>query len=398
MLWIPKTKWARYATLRAFVLGVVFLAATGSHAASDKRIEFSTFEPCPTGNLAVARPTVAWKIVPHGEAQVTGVTLFINNKPVDARYDAAKKAVWYAPTQGFGAGKYAVHCEVTLDKQYPVAKDWSFTVAANAPDAPSAPTSQQMATFEAINSVRRELSLPLLSMDSRLCAAAQGHSVYIAANRRVGHTEQNGASNYSGGQTAERVASQGYAGGCFEIISHGAASSGAAVRRLFDAPYHRAAFLQPGTFDFGAGVQEQTTTLLLGTSDEAAVVTYPADNQKNAPLSWDGIETPNPLRMHHRSAADGALGYPITLFSFGTFDDEAPRLSHVSAALFTVADNKPVTVFVNSADNDPFLTNGVLLIPAKPLRPLTAYRVSVQAADAGGRPVSRTWTFTTAAQ
>ena len=382
----------------AIALLLPLFAAPSAQAAGGGRIEFSTFDPAPSGNLVVARPTVAWKIVPHGEARVTSVVLFINNKPVEAKYADDKKAVWYTPTVKFAPGKYAVHCEVTLDKQYPVAKDWTFSVDANAADAPAAPTSAQLSALESVNVLRRELSLPPAIIDARLCAAAKGHSLYIDANRHVGHTEKSGATCFTGGETSERLASQGYAGGCFEVISQGAATSEAAVRRLFAAPYHRAAFLQPGVLDFGAGTQNQTTTLLFGTTEQSEVVTYPAANQKNAPIAWDGIETPNPLRMYQRNAAGEAVGYPITLFSFGKSEDDDIRLTRVTATLTTTSDNKPVTAYVNSPDNDTFLTNGVLIIPAKPLRPLTEYRVSVQATGANGTPLSRTWTFTTAAK
>ena len=386
-----------------FVLCLLSLlfAPSAAFAASEKRIEFSTFDPCPTGKLVVARPTVAWKVIPHGNAHVTGVTLLINNKAVaNAEYIADKQAVWYTPATCFAPGKYSVHCEVTLDKEYPVEKDWQFTVAANAAPAPAEPNSEQLQTFETINTVRRELGLPPVTMDSRLCAAAKGHSLYVAANSRVGHTESPSCANFSGGETSERVSSQGYAGGCFEIISQGAASPMAAVRRLFAAPYHRAAFLQPGTFDVGGGTQEKITTLLLGTSDEGGVGTYPRGNQNNAPLSWDGIEYPNPLRLHKGATpvGGGSVGYPITLFTFAGAGDDEPRLSKVTATLETAVDNKPVAVFVNSSDNDDFLTNGVLIIPAKPLHPSTTYRVRVQAIDAGSLPFSHTWTFTTAAK
>ncbi len=359
-----------------------------------ERVSISYSEPCPTGNLKISQPTVAWKIMPQGRARVTGVSLSINNKAVRAQYVESRQSVSYTPDQPLAPGNYRVLCEVTINNAFPFRKEWQFTIAPNAAQLPVLPAMEQNTTLDIVNSVRRDMNLPPAIIDARLCAAAKGHSVYIVANKQMGHGESPNRAHFTGTDAGARTSAQGYSGGCYENISQGDSTPQGAVRRLLDAPYHRGAFLQPGTFDFGAGTEKTTTTFLFGMGDQAGVSTYPIDRQKNVPVSWDGLEMPNPLRLYRVQENCGPVGYPITLFAFGS--GETVRLTHVTATLTNTSTNKPVAVFVNSPDNDDFLTNGVLLIPTKPLQSGTTYRASVQANDADGAPVTRAWTFATA--
>lgn len=365
---------------------------TNASAAAASAIEYEAYDPAPTGALRVARPTFVWRIIPVGDSRVTAVALTINGKPVSAAYDTARSAVVYEPDFAFAPGAYKVRCEVTLDEVWTVERDWQFSIARDAVNALPAPDARQQKALADVNAVRRMVGLPVLRLDNRLCAAASGHSNYLRKNNRIQHTQQKGGKGFVGQDVGARVGTFGYAGGCFETISEGADSLSQAVTDLFDAPYHRAAFLQPGGGDFGAGVDGDLVTLIFGASDTESVVTYPANGQKNVPLSWDGNETPNPLRLHIGGAPSGRVGYAITLFHHSP----APsRLKIRQASLFTAADNKPVPAFINTPDNDDFLPNGVLLVPKKPLRPATAYKVIVTGQTETGMDISRTWTFTT---
>ena len=373
--------------LASLLLSFAFLPS----AAHANRTEYSEFEPAPSGSLRVSRPTVAWKIIPHGGAQVTAVELELNGKSVTATYEAARQAVWYTPQTALAAGSYAVHCKVVIDNEVPVEKDWKFSVSRDASPLLSGPTTSQKAVCDEINAVRRNMNLPLLTVDNRLCAAAAGHCAYLAQTNQASHHQTSSNSGFVGTTAGERVGTFGYAGGCYESISAGVATPTGAVRGLFDAPYHRAPFLQPGVFDMGAGVDGKFVTLLFGTSAASGIVTYPADGQKNVPVTWDGFETPNPLRVH--AGARGPMGYAITLFSFS--NDETRLL--VKSATLTGTDGKPVAIYLNTPQNDDFLQNGVLVIPQKPLRPGVTYHVSVNVSDEAGHDLTRSWSFTTAA-
>lgn len=374
-------------SFNAFADDTAFAAAAAS---SGNAIEYQSFDPAPSGILRVTRPTVAWKIVPGGDSAVTEVTLTINQKRVKAAYDVSRQTVIYNPATPLAPGAYRVRCEIVLDESWNVEREWQFTIAQNAVSELPAPNELQQKALAEVNAFRRTVGLPALRLDARLCAAATGHSVYLSKNRVVEHEQQPGHPDFLGQNAGDRVATFGFAGGCFESISQGSRGVSGAVADLFHAPYHRASFLQPGAGGFGAGLIGDMATLLFGAAETETVVTYPAPGQKNIPLSWDGNEVPNPLRLHE-GAQGGTVGYAITMF---LFSPEAVRIK-VAKAVLTTADGKPVPAYINTPANDDFLRNGVLILPKKALRPGTTYKVAITAATLSGQDISRSWSFTT---
>ena len=373
------------------------LPKTPSVSATSDFAEYSEAEPAPTGRLRVSRPVIAWKVTPGKNTQITGVVLRVDNGTVNAAYDVQKQAVWYTPAQAFAPGKHTVSCAVQLNGAAWIDRAWDFTVAPNASATPCAPSANQTAAANAVNAVRARLNLTPVTLDDRLCAAAQSHSVYLTRRSAIAHDEDAASPDFLARDCGGRVAAFGYVGGCFEAIGQGSGDAPAAVARLINAPYHRGAFLQPGTVALGAGVASNTTTFVLGESGADGITTYPAPNQSDVPLAWDGQESPNPLRMH-RQAGCGTLGYPISLHLWAANSATETQLSQVRAELFVDQTNKPVPAFVNSPDNDDFLTNTAFLIPQQPLRPATVYRVVINAKTATGEPLRREWRFTTAAK
>lgn len=174
-----------------------------------------------------------------------------------------------------------------------------------------------------------------------------------------------------------------------------------AVTELFDAPYHRQAFLAPGTPDLGVGVTaagfgyKRVVLAVGGREDARNVLVYPVDGQRNVSISWHNAERPDPLRMHTR---ERTVGYPITFF-YGVGMAGRDEIRLVRATLAT-AEGRPVACFVNSGDNDVHLQNGVFLLPRRPLQPNTTYVALVEATTPAGflrsrRDLSRQWRFTT---
>jgi hypothetical protein len=372
-------------------VALLILVSFGAVSASAASLDYSAFDPAPVGILGVARPVVAWRIVPRNGVRVTRVQLLLNDTVVPAAYDVARQAVWYTPETALRPGVYDVRCRVTLNNDFRIARDWQFSIAPGAIDAVAAPTAGELRLCDAVNALRRDLHLPTLTMDPRLCAAAGGHSGYLATNHQIAHLQDARLPGFTAAGSGERANAFGFAGDCYEAVSQGSTGSDA-VRRLFDAPYHRAPFLQPGAFEVGAGLRDDTVTLLFGETPESGIVTYPVDGQRNVPTRWNGGESPDPLRMHRTAGSRGATGYVITLFSFGPDD---ARLS-VSEATLTGPDSRATPVYVNTPDNDSCLQNGVLIIPQQPLRPGSIYLVSVRAKDGNGQDCSRIWSFTTA--
>lgn len=364
--------------------------------------EYADFDPGPNGKLRVSRPVISWRVLPGTDTRVTGASLKINGQSVSAAYLPDKKAVWYEPGTPLAPGPYTVECGVQFDGEAWVNRTWKFAVTPNAAAAPATPTDSQKNAIDTANALRARVGLPALVPDARLCAAAQNQCVYVARHGNQITHEQTDASSpvYLARDSSGRAGAFGYAGGCFEAIGQGVTEGKGVVRRLFDAPYHRAPFVQPGVYEVGAGVMGDVVTLVFGSGAQPGIATYPANNQKDVPLSWDGIESPNPLRMHpEASEAEGKIGYVVTLNVFpGLEGTGAERLAGVSARLYTM-DNKAVPAWVNTPDNDDHLDNGVILIPKAPLRPSTTYRARVTARDDGrGNILNHEWTFTTTAR
>jgi hypothetical protein len=366
----------------------------------------------PTGTIYYARPTLVWPIEVRGAGHITSVQMSLNGRSVPAGYSAAKRQALYAPPQALAPGDYHVHCRVTIDGRVPVDENWQFQVAANALAELPAPDAAQRSGWETANALRAAAGLPALTLDPRLCYAALLHSRYLALNRVSGHDEQSGRPGYVAATPSARVQLYGYGEGSAEDVSFGPESANEQIHGLFDAPYHRRPFLQPGSPDFGSGHVGAYTTLEFGVSEGEAAGVWPYPGQTNVPVAWEPVEWPDPLRLYsdrppsgqaydeyrtvngkttHRHVGPKPVGYPITLFHYS----DGPGHLAVRSATLTDSSGHPVPCYVNTPANDDHLPDGVILMAKTPLHPGTTYTATVQA-SADGHDVSRTWRFMTA--
>jgi uncharacterized protein YkwD len=123
------------------------------------------------------------------------------------------------------------------------------------------------------------------------------------------------------------------------------------------------------------------------------VVIYPVDGQKQAPLSFPGHETPDPIP----DAPGGVGGYPIT----ATF----PPGAAVKKARATLedAEGREIEAWTSSPEKPANRSaawaqrNTICIIAKKPLLPGKTYAVSM-AAEVDGKRWSRAWKFTTAGE
>ncbi len=399
----PPVYRGRHAAAVFAALVVLILAPSSATHAAEMACRMAA-EPSPVGTVHVARPTIGWGIWPStAGTRVTNVVLTLNGARVPARYAPAERAVAYEPSDALTPGTYEAHCRVTFNQTWPVEKTWRFTIASGASARLADPDERQTKAVAIANRFRRTLGLPDFSLDGRLCASALAHALYLDNTHGFGHAQQASLPGFVGAGPGERNAAFGFSGGCYEDVSSGVPTVAASVSGLFDAPYHRIPFLQPGTPAFGAGFAGDNCALEFGMTtvgeDTEAVVVSPAHGQTNVPLSWDGVETPSPLRVHENANDAGPVGYAIAFASFALAGGDAggPARLRVSRATLTLEETgAAVPFFLNTPANDDHLSNAAFLIPTRPLRPGTTYRVSVRA-EANGRDVSRTWTFTTAA-
>ncbi len=339
----------------------------------------------PTGAIAASQPLLSWKLTPTGGGRISRVEMSLNDHPVQAT--VSQDTIEYQPTEPLGAGLYTVVCRATIEGQLVARQDWSFEV-----DSDNGPTaSATYATgfaMEETNAIRSELGLPALVLDEHISAAAAAHSRYQFLNGLTCHTEEPGKPGFCGKAPWDRLRRFGYLGTCYEGACGNQMDPRKAIRLLFDAPYHRIAFLQPGTPSVGIGFDGGSLTIDYAVSSKEGVGVSPAPGQRGTPREWDGNETPSPLKSH---GASGAVGYPI-VFSWFSPSLEAIRIS--SAHLFG-PDGTEVPAYVNSPENDEELRFAGIITPKAKLKPMATYRVEVRARTEHGVRIDKTWTFTT---
>lgn len=248
------------------------------------------------------------------------------------------------------------------------------------------PTAEQMLLFREANRFRRLMRLPPFTLNLKLCASAQAHCRYSYENPGESHYETQGKKEFRGATPTDRAVHWGYTESVSEDMSFGGVIE-EAVAGLIEAPYHRVLFMQPGSPDFGCGYSEGITTLDFGSTERKEWVVYPARNQRDVPLIFTGNEVPDPLRLH---SAKPPAGYAIILVITG----ETEKFTVVAASL-TLKNGVSVPRYVNTPENDEYLTSGVFLLPHKPLQPFTEYTASVTFRRSDATETFVTWSFKT---
>jgi uncharacterized protein YkwD len=375
----------RFSLTRTLLIG--FLAIPVIAGAQSYKVFTGSFGP--RDEVRVSKPAFKWEIWPsQGEARSADVEFRIDGRGVPAAYNSSERAVIYNPSAALQNGTHRVDVAVTFEGQYKFNKSWTVSVSTiSLASLPAASSSQTEAAL-LVNKIRERLLLPPVSQDNRLNIAAIKHSEYLTMNNMMGHYQVQGTKGFFGQTHMERLAAYGWGGGAWEGVTWGSQDVGDGIQQLFDAPYHRLPFLQPGSIAFGSGYAGTRMTCEFGASRETGTVISPANGERNVPTRWRNEETPNPLRVH--STAIKETGYPIVLAHFET-GVRSIRVLRASVS----AKGAEVPVFVNSAANDDQLQGAVLMIPQKPLQSKTTYTVNFKGTDNNGHSIDVTSTFTT---
>jgi uncharacterized protein YkwD len=355
----------------------------------------------PQGTVALASPEILWRVAAPRGSVISRTSMTLDGEKVTPVYRSLRRALVYQPSRPLASGTHSVTCRLQLDTGETVRKSWSFAVADDAlPFLPS-PNAKQRTLLAEANAYRRLMGLPDFALNAALCAAAQGHSQYAAINEGEGHFETAGKSGFRGKSPWQRAQAWGYSAGASEDIAWGNPEE--AISQLIGGPYHRLPFMEPGAPDFGAGYEPMgtpttgvtlsgkwrrgVTTLNFHGKGGKGIVVYPVPDQTDVPLTFDGGETPNPLRLHTTKAKSG---YIITLAAWGMRE----TLRFVRADL-TQTDGEAVPFWINAPHNDSHLKNAIFVIPQKPLQPATTYQVKIVFAFGDDFPTERVWKFTT---
>ena len=346
----------------------------------------------PTSPVECSRPTLDWHVWCNA-AQVTSATMTVDGQAVAAKYDSNFRAILFTPDSAMAAGSHRVHCEVTFNGTYKVEKDWSTVIEEHASSDFPPPVASQQAALEYTNRIRAVLHLPLFTSDPRFHIAAQKHSDYMAANQVFGHEEAQGMKRFVGITSHDRLETYGWGGPYWEGLALGSTDAGEAIQEMFDAPYHRMPFLQPGTGFFGFGEADGRFTAEFSRNSVYAIVTSPADGEDDVPTQWFPHEHPDPLMFHPELQNKGALGYPIML---AEFNGGMGRLRIFGAHLEDDKGQEVPTV-MNYSGDDPNLTEAMIIIPEAPLEKGKSYHVTVKGVGTNGKPLYCRWQFKTSA-
>lgn len=340
----------------------------------------------PMGKVRLSRPKLVWEVWPGEGSKITHFHVSVNGILINAEYDPSGKRIWYRWDAPLAPGTYEVEADAAIDDELLLKKHWKFTIADDAsPELPK-PGDVQIRAVSAVNSLRSALGLPDVQPEPSLCAAAQGHATYMRDSGRVAHEEAYAVKSYIGYSLDERLAAFGFVGGAAEDVGYlGKKTYVDTIKALFDAPYHRVAFLQPGSPMIGTGIAEDRVALDFEMNQVEGITVSPCDGQANVPATWDGFESPNPLRAHGGQAT---TGYPIVIAGFGAH----PVQIATGTASLSLG-GQPIECYLNTPRTDEALHSALLLIPVHPLAP-GRYEASAEATLMNGTTKSVKWSFT----
>lgn len=270
--------------------------------------------------------------------------------------------------------------------------------------APDTATHAQKKALWWVNTFRVRAGLGPLDQREELNAASAAHAQYVLLNPAVYdaglsiHEEMDGRTGFFGERFWERMATAGYTGLPFrEVIAYQALPA-SAVAHWMETVYHRLPLLHPSAQHVGYAEailgKHRINVLDIGAGDGHAPlipggVAWPADGATNVPLSWDGLESPQPPAPN-----TGYPSGPVVTLTFG-LNAQVEVFEHVILDLDGEQNETLPHVFL-TPDNDKHLEgeSSVALYAEVPLQPGHTYRVIVDGL-VDEAPFHRVWTFTT---
>lgn len=280
--------------------------------------------------------------------------------------------------------------------------------AANQPTEAGAPTlTNNNATdgFNWINYRRKQVGVAVLTRNSQIDAAAQGHSDYQRTNNTITHEQTAGKTGYTGVRLTDRLNAAGYTLGTVyaagEVISATTNTTGfAQADELITAIYHRYVMFDPAFRDMGVGSATVSGGYTYFTADfgvtgsynslgRGQLVTYPVNNQTGVPVNfYSDTEAPDPVPNQN------LVGYPISVHA----DTYGSTSGTVVVQGFTVTPRGGAALSTRllsfDAGNNNNVQSAASIIPLAPLAAAATYDVSFSG-TVGGVSVTRNWSFTT---
>lgn len=208
-------------------------------------------------------------------------------------------------------------------------------------------TIEEKSALNYLNRLRTGAGLIELSSNQLLKNAAKNHANYLTQHKTIGHFEENSKNGFTGTYASDRILHTGYATPMvIENVSSNSRDYKESIDGLFSAIYHRMAFLDFQSDEIGIGIDQNQkdkfkTSFVYNMSikaldtiykekndihpksiklpynilhnalnthknNNAKIVTYPFDNQRDVPPAFFD-ELPDPLPRHKVS------GFPISI-------------------------------------------------------------------------------------
>ena len=209
-------------------------------------------------------------------------------------------------------------------------------------------------------------------------AACQAHDAYEHANRVFGNEELEGKPGYS---------AQGNLIAKTSVLAQGI--SWGAVDPYNNAPYHLFDLLNPrisstGAADFaGFGCVEIELGTLRPAPAQPVAYSYPGNHRKAVPPSQLAKELPG-TPAQTLGLGSKATGPNVFVYFDGPWSNGS-RVQ-VGSATLTSAHGSVALRWLDNTSSNLLAPTGAILVPVKPLRPHTVYRVNVTAAVVGVLP------------
>ena len=281
-----------------------------------------------------------------------------------------------------------------------VAPTSSPAPAATYVDLDKAALDRENLALATVNRYRRLAGLDPVTSSSVIEQSARAHAFYTFFNGAspdildLGiHKETSSGQGYTGENVLARARHFGYPQRSMaEVITHRNDPAGA-VSDWIDSVYHRIPLLRADLIELGYGdaylgpMTVQVMDMAYHETSTGRVILYPAPNQVNVPVAFNGNEIPDPAPN-----ASYPIGYPIT----ATFDRNANvtitgfHLRGPSGADLPGISLQPGNPATTTTENSfAFMAN-------TPLQPGTTYSV-VLSYTANGVAGQKSWQFTTVA-
>jgi uncharacterized protein YkwD len=267
---------------------------------------------------------------------------------------------------------------------------------------PAGSSDKAVEAWTILNKIRVAGGAGCMNMVATLNTSAQAHCDYKATNRSNAsctadaHTEISGCPGFTGMDVQSREIAAGYPRNLAytEVALTYGNNPAMAIPGWLVTPFHRIPMVDPWTTDMGWGGGPGCDVIDIGRGNvrppDTTVGMYPYDGQADVPLSFNGLESPQPPPP----SGGWPSSYPVSVYAQKlnvtehviTKDGSTTPLEH------TWLDTKNPGV----AGLKPYFTNTAMFYGA-PFEANTTYHVKLVGTYAGGA-LNVEWSFTTGAK